>query len=97
MAILIYTDSKQCAGQRKGTIFAMRDMATQQKKNGHITRWALFYEYHPKTNAPFHNSTDRDYLIAHDDPYWATRDAAEGLNEVWDHGLHGDSVIKVLS
>jgi hypothetical protein len=60
--ILLYTDKRQCRGQRKGTKHALLAFAQTQPK------WALYKLYH--RGRIFHNATDPDYLVAHDDPYW---------------------------
>ena len=37
-------------------------------KANNLARWAI---YRPYVNGrPFHNATDPDYLIEHNDPYW---------------------------
>lgn len=56
---------------QKGTRVLVR--GTEQKlrklvQQGEFTRWAIYRDFYK--GRPFHNATDPDYLIAHDDPYW---------------------------
>jgi len=69
MAIMLFTDSRQVRGQCKGTVQQLKTVA---HRNGY-PRWAIYREYTAKGR--FHNATDEDFLICHDDTYWHNREA----------------------
>lgn len=60
--ILLYTDKRQVRGMIKGRKAPLLAFAKRQPI------WALYKAYH--NGRPFHNGTDPNYLICHDDPYW---------------------------
>lgn len=65
--ILLYTDACNCRAQRRGTYHELVHFAIARQAHC----WAIYLEYWQGQR--FHNATDRDYLVDHDDPYWRRR------------------------
>lgn len=65
--ILLYTDAFNCRGQRRGTYHELLRFANTHP----LLCWAIYWEH--LQGQRFHNATDRNFLVDHDDPYWHNR------------------------
>ena len=65
--ILLYTDAYNCRSQRCGMYHELVRFAIERQARC----WAIYLEY--RQGQRFHNATDADYLVDHDDPYWHRR------------------------
>lgn len=68
--VMLYTDKHGVRGQWYG--HSPQILALQGEG---MIRWAVYRTtYHGQD---FHNSTDKRYLVRHDDPYWHNRERRE--------------------
>lgn len=65
--ILLYTDANCCCGQRRGTYHELVRWTIERD----VHRWAIYMEY--LQGERFHNATDRNFLVDHDDVAWHNR------------------------
>lgn len=64
--ILLYTTTNSVRCRLEGTERALRRFL--REAGSQIRLWSLYRDFYQ--GRPFHNATDSDYLVDHDDPYW---------------------------
>lgn len=65
---LRYRDSGNCIGSKKGSYPQLKKFIAKLQAANNVKDWAIYHEY--LIHGRFHNTTDRRYLVEHDDSYW---------------------------